>query len=209
MVYTAYEAKFEAFWDRLNGQFSDQDDIIGYLEEQWMGRKEECAGPWIYRNVNFGRRTISPTGSSHGELEGKLLHGRSNLYRLSGVFIELVDLKKAKFEHTVTEEKLRQRQQFLGRGYNWLGNTTKEIFRKAIGKINGRKRLLDSLLSNRLYSQGRSLQPCTGAFERQWGMPCAYRLEAKLADNELSRRRTLPDSSAQRTSQGDDSEGPV
>ncbi|KAK4101843.1 hypothetical protein N658DRAFT_424416 [Parathielavia hyrcaniae] len=140
MVYTTDEALFDEAWSRLKSQFSDQEAIIAYLEERFLRRKEEWAGPWISRNANFGQRTTSPTESSQKELKGYLIHGRSNLYKLMEVVMEMLDLKKAAFEQKVADQKLRLRHQYLGPGFAWSGNTNREVARKAIDKFNVQRR---------------------------------------------------------------------
>jgi hypothetical protein len=101
------------------------------------------------------------------------------------VVMEMLDLKKAAFDQKVADQKLRLRQQYLGPGFAWLGNTNREVARKAIDKLNVQRRLAVSSQPNRLLPAGRILQPCTSTFSRQWGIPCAHQLLPKLARNEV------------------------
>ena len=127
MVFTIDETEFDENWTKMQQEFADQPAIIGYLQKTWIPCKEEWAMAWTSRNRNFGQRTTSPTEAAHRDIKSYLIRGTSDLYRLSEVVTQMLEAKEKTFNETIARQKLKQRHQFMGSGFDWLGTVNREV----------------------------------------------------------------------------------
>ncbi len=174
MVYSFKEEDFNKAWEKMKNEFPDQGEIIAYLEAQWLPVKKEWAKCYINQYLNFGARTTSPTESAHRDLKSYLISGKSNLYRLHEVAETMIQNKETWFTQEVDRQAQRQRTKFGGQA--WLGSTPREVSYEAIDMIAKQKRLAQGAIPSQLHPFPPRLQPCTGRFQAQYGLPCSHKI---------------------------------
>lgn len=100
------------------------------------------------------------------------------------VLVELLRNKQSRFEETVAKQKSYLRNDFKGPSKAWLGDTNRCVSYRAINLVNSQWLMV--MASKR--DMHRQLKPCTGAFRKQLGLPCAHEIDEFLEHNDTLTR---------------------
>ncbi len=80
--------------------------------------------------------------------------------------------KETWFIQEIDRQIQRQRIEFGGQ--TWLGSTPQQLSHKAIDLMAKQKRIAQGALPTKVRPFPPPLQPCTGRFRRQYGLPCSH-----------------------------------
>ena len=174
VLYAYTVEEFDAAWDRLKAFFSHQIDILQYLEETWMPFKHEWAACYTNKLLNFGQRTTSPVESVNRYLKSFVINGNSTVLAVVRQSCRMVEAMEQRIDEALLKERNTLKRDFIGR--IWLGKTPFCVSKKGLELVVKQWRITVTALPTPSNPTPPPLEPCTGQFTAQYGMPCSHTL---------------------------------
>ncbi|KDN68180.1 putative MULE transposase domain-containing protein [Colletotrichum sublineola] len=172
-VYASTVDIYKKAWKSLKRQFADQPAIIQYLRTTYIPQLHEFADYEIRNYRNYGVRTTSPTEGAHHELKSYLTHRLADLHTLHEKIRNMVDQKIARFTAQCGAER---RRRLPTSRIQILQPLTYEVSFFALNHLHQQY-----VAASEAFEKRQSLPTrCTGAFFRQWGIPCRHNLLQRL-----------------------------
>ena len=192
VIYANKEEDFYKAWQQLDQTFGQrQGHIVTYISNEYMPWREQWAQCFISRYRNFGQRVNSPVETAHKDVKSYLVTGTSDLLHLHDALIQMIENKERSYIQTAAQQQIRQRRLFLGQS-SWLGDLNVTVTYQAIDLIAQQHRRAKAAIP----SSTRELQPldpCSGRFTGQLGLPCAHTILQRLqAGLKLGKHDVLP-----------------
>ena len=171
VVYAPDHNGFKDSWSSLVETFGgNQRHILRYVQKEYMPWRKQWAKCYVDRYHNFGQMVNSPTETAHADVKSHLVTGTGDLYYLHQALTTMISNKARSYSQEAARQLQRQRGQYLKQA--WLGNLTVQITYQAIDLIAKQHRFALAALSDQ--GDPKPLRPCTGTFERQYGLPCSH-----------------------------------
>ena len=174
VVYAYTEDEFEAAWEKLQAYFHHQTAILQYLRETWIPYKEQWAGCYINRNLNFGQRTTSPVESVNRYLKSFIITGRSSVLDCVKQSLEMVKAMESNIDEALKDERNRLRFDFLGK--DWLGDAPYNVSAKALNLVTKQRQIMLGAIPTKTKPNPTPLVDCTHRVRAQYGLPCSHEL---------------------------------
>ncbi|RYP32482.1 hypothetical protein DL768_011138 [Monosporascus sp. mg162] len=176
---------FEGAWQRLINEFGEgQEDVVKYLEDTYFPYRYEWANCYTSSYRNYGIRTTSPVELSHKNLKSYLISNRGDLLKVAESLERMVRKMMDDYRDTLNAQSTRMRKTFLGRA--WLGYLTMICSYKAVDLIAIKHRKAEACIPLPIRPP-KTLRPCPPggcAFERQCGLPCAFKIFKVMEKND-------------------------
>ena len=132
---------------------------------------------------NYGHKTTSRTESSHAQLKSYLRKKLPNLLVLHEKIFQMVKEKESSYKSKVEDQWRRHKHKHFKR--NFLRPIVHKVTFKALDSVYDQyTAAVESLKGQQLGKPGSALPPCTGAFEKHWGIPCRHTIFSKFERGE-------------------------
>ena len=188
VVYAADHDAFKDAWKSFAETFGKkQRHILRYIQKEYMPWRKQWVKCYIDRYRNFGQRVNSPTETAHADVKSHLVTGTGDLLYLHQALVTMLDNKSRSYREEAARQIQRQRDQYLKQA--WLGKLNLQITYQAIDLIAKQYRFALAALPDQ--REPKSLRPCTGNFERQYGLPCSHRIFDCLLNGTPLRRSQI------------------
>jgi hypothetical protein len=180
VCYAVTEDDFKDAWVRILEEFSQQEAIISYILETYIPFRREWATCFVNQYRNFGIKVTSRTEGSHKEIKSYLRNAFGDLLFVAERIKQLVDDHERAYKATEADEAQRIVREYQKE--EWLGNMRSKISRKAVKLVVQQHNKLLNALRNTPRNPD-PLPPCSQSFVRQFGLPCAHRIQEALLTN--------------------------
>jgi hypothetical protein len=134
VVYAKDEDRFFAAWTALCKEFSDQDDILQYLQHQYISVYHQWAEHSIRGFLNYGQTTTSQSESSNHCIKTYSLSGKCDWYSLVKALREMVRNHKRSYNQAVAHGHSNIRHMYVGKAY--LGDLPMVLTCRALDMIH-------------------------------------------------------------------------
>ncbi|KAG9189955.1 hypothetical protein G6011_06823 [Alternaria panax] len=177
LVYAKRPTEFELKWNELLNDYSHQQELCRYLQDDLYLTSTEWAAAWTSHYRHYNTITSSPIEGMHEVLKGHLMTSRGDLRRVVGRIEEMVNSQYNKYskdiasaQRSVQFEHRLEAIPFLPPGiHNVLTPPAIERIRQ------------QDLLRQKEQRQRQGGQPCSGVFEKTNGLPCRHTLQEVAA----------------------------
>lgn len=149
--------------------------MIDYLRDIYLPIRYEFAYFAIKNHRNFGIRVTSRTEGSHSVLKRFLKNRHSTLFDLLRAIEEVLTRFKERYHAKLQEETTKRVTKY---NHSIMGLLWYNVSFAALGFIHAQLEIALKRLDS-----AQSLTGCTGAFRRQYGLPCSHELAALLRGN--------------------------
>jgi hypothetical protein len=184
VVYAEEEGRFFHAWTSLCEEFSDQEDILKYLQSQYISVYHQWAQHVIRRYLNHGQTTTSQSESSNHCIKTYLVGGKCNWYSLIKALREMVRNHKKNYEQLVAQGQARIRQRYVRQEY--LGDLRYELTRRALDLINKERILAIQAFKEASCADALPAhrdEDCTTWL--QYRIPCLHTILDHIKDGEI------------------------
>lgn len=172
----------------LSRQLGNHCVIRSIAEEynrQWWPHKEKIVKAWTSQILHYGTKTTSPGESAHSALKTWLQTSRNDVYTFFQKLGPFYDGEIDRYNATLAQAQLRAPTELL----------RKESFRDIIRIISvpglrhfqTQLRYTHKLQRKRQNNPSMRIEPCTGRFTRQIGVPCQHTILYKYLQSPMPR----------------------
>jgi hypothetical protein len=117
VVYAKTEEAFFSAWTALCEEFLDQDDILQYLQHQYISVYHQWAQHSVRRFLNYGQTTTSQSESSNHCINTYLVSGKCDWYSLVKALREMVRNHKKNYKQLVAKDHTTIRPKNVNKPY--------------------------------------------------------------------------------------------
>lgn len=181
VIYADSVQTFETRWRELSDYYGDEDiypGVVAYLQETWLNDK--VAPRFLVHHTNqimhFGNTATSRVESAHRRLKQGLQTSVGDLKTVVDEIDVILSGQRSDFTGKLQLAKIRIPIEFHK---PFLAEIRSQITHKALNKILAQFHKLSES-----QKPGGVLPPCTGAFRRTHGLPCAHEIETALQSPE-------------------------
>ena len=147
-------------------------DLINYLRDIYLPIRYEFAYFSIKNYRNFGVRVTSWTEGAYGVLKRFLKSRNSTLFDLLMAIEEVLACFKERHHAKLQEETTKRVTKY---NHSIMGLLWYNVSFAALGFIRAQLEIAQKRLDS-----AQPLTGCTGAYRRQYGLPCSHELAALL-----------------------------
>ncbi|EAQ85464.1 hypothetical protein CHGG_09478 [Chaetomium globosum CBS 148.51] len=138
LVRAKTKEEFVRIWTWLIAEFSDQEEILQYLQAEWLPLREQWAEYCTRRHLNFSQSVTSQTESSNFNIKSYLVTGKSDFLRLTKALKEMCQNQHRNYNQEVAKQMTRIKMDYLHQDY--LGDLPQAVSLKALEHITREKR---------------------------------------------------------------------
>ena len=173
MIKAPTEEDFNIHWDTFKRQYSTYQELIEYLRNTWLHRKEEFCKAWICRIRHYGVITTSALEGLHASIKRWLYTSQNDLNTL----IQAITLAAHTQDNKIRTELAQNGVHITSK----LSPSVIKILPPSIHQFISKKAL--QLIAREYYkavtklgNNLASLPPCTGSFLQIFGLPYAHQI---------------------------------
>jgi hypothetical protein len=173
LIYAPSRIEYETKWMNLQNTYDESyGPLIQYVKETWLDHyKTYIVRAWTDQHLHFGHRVTSRVEGAHSVLKSYLQVSTGDLHSVYEKIMLLLKNQHAEFDAAIEQNRTRTPHTARDPFYSALVG---RISNYALGKLWEQKHRLtgpDILL------------PCTQAFTKSMGMPCAHQMRTRLQEN--------------------------
>jgi hypothetical protein len=173
VVYSETREAFNAAWDRLLSDYSDQRSLCEYLRDYIYPSREQWAIAWTSQHRHYGTVATSAIEGKHKVLKMYLATSQGDLRRTVDVIKEMVLNQCNAYDKDLATARFNIQTRHTG-GELFVENIHQYITPPALDYVLEQNKLRqDNIKHNRT-------KPCTGTFERTRGIPCSHTIQSIL-----------------------------
>jgi hypothetical protein len=164
---------FKRKWDAFKKDYGrNHTRLLEYIDTTWIAPyKELFVYAWTDQHMHFGHHTTSRVEGSHKTLKGNLQVSTGDLRMVYDKIDAMLINQHSEYDTMIGANKLRT--PYINKGAFYvplLGH----ISHYALGRLSDQRHLL---------SLPRELPQCTGLFTKSMGLPCAHKMQERIANN--------------------------
>ena len=166
------DVEFSSKWQSILRDYNDQQELCDYLRNYQFKTRFEWAAAWTSQYRHYGTITTSPVEGMHKVLKDYLMTSRGDLLRVVERIKAMVENQYSKHQknlstahHTIKFQHRPEKMPYLPPGiHDSITPAAIELIRQQF--IAYEKDLKE-----------RRFLPCSGSFERIYGLPCRHTIQ--------------------------------
>jgi len=184
LTHAKTEEAFLRAWAWLTEEFSDQEELLQYLQASWLPLREQWAEHCTRRHLNFGQGTTSQTEASNFNIKSMLITGKSDLLRVTKALREMCQNQLRNYNQAVAQQNTRIKRDYLHQEY--LGDLPLAISLKALEWISLEKRHAQKALNDAIARGSDEVPACDNSCTTwlQFRLPCRHTIHQRLKNKE-------------------------
>jgi len=192
VVYAKDEQRFQGTWQDLCAEFSEQEALLEYLQNQFICVHHQWAQHSIRHFLNYGQTTTSQSESSNHCIKSYLVSGKVDFYGLIKALRQMVRNNKADYGKALAESIVRVRQRYVRHQY--LGDLPMVLTRRALDLINTER--VNAVAALKEAKVPEALPPCDPEECTTWAqfrVPCIHTILDRIKSGGVVEPLTVED----------------
>jgi hypothetical protein len=174
VVYTKTIEAFDDAWAKLLRDYSSQPSLCTYLQDYQYPLREQWAIAWTSRHRNYGTVATSAIEGKHKVLKMYLGTAQGDLRRTVDVIKGMVLNQFSTYEKDLATARFSIKHEYT-KGDLFAENIHQYITPPALNHVLEQDKLRRENLKD------NSTKPCTGRFEKIYGIPCSHTIQEILS----------------------------
>ena len=172
VVQARNEIEFNSKWRSLLKDYSNQQQLCDYLQQNQYQTRFQWAAAWTSHHRHYGTNTTSPVEGMHKVLKDYIMTSRGDLLRVVDRIKAMIENQYRKYQKDISTARMTIKFQHQFDKMPYLPPGTHESITPAAIELIRQQ----FLLYKKDLQERRSL-PCSGKFERIYGLPCRHTLQ--------------------------------
>ena len=170
------EDAFKTQWKKLTTKFRNKRNVIRYLEDVWLSRKEQFVTAWADRHMHLGNHATSRVEGGHIVLKNYLQVSTGDLRSVREKLSLAIEHQYHENQALISSEMIR------------VPHTLQSpFFALVVTKVSSfaLEKVLEEYEKAMRASREAPLPPCNGLFTVSMGLPCAHEIKRRLEANQI------------------------
>lgn len=171
-VYAETKEEFDRNWGTLRREFPDQQKIVNYISETYLGLQDQFAQYAIKKHRNYGIRVTSRVEGLHRLVKQELKSRNASLLILFQAVQRFMERQRSKYREVHNEDGFKMPDRADS---NFLfALVLRRVSVKAVQLMQDQERIAKEAIRD-----GRN-GTCTHQYSQQYGLPCWHLLQEKM-----------------------------